>query len=131
MTKGSETILVVEDERSVSGAHPGHARTAGLQGAGGGDKDQAFRLVAEHGEAIDLLLSDVVMPDMDGKELSERILAFRPGLKRLFMSGYSEDVIARQGILEEGVQFICKPFTLKGLSVKIREALGEPRQFAN
>jgi FixJ family two-component response regulator len=60
---------------------------------------------------------------MDGKELSDRILALQPTLKRLFMSGYSEDVIARQGILEEGVKFVSKPFTLKGLSVKVREAL--------
>jgi len=120
---GTETVLVVEDERCVLALTRAMLERLGYKVLAAGGKDEAFRLVGEHGDAIDLLLTDVVMPEMDGKELSERILALRPGLKRLFMSGYSEDVIARQGILEEGVKFVSKPFTLKGLSVKIREAL--------
>lgn len=120
---GTETILVVEDERCVLALAHAMLERLGYKVLAAGGKDEAFRLVREHGDDIDLLLTDVVMPDMDGKELSDRILALQPTLKRLFMSGYSEDVIARQGILEEGVKFVSKPFTLKGLSVKVREAL--------
>ncbi len=120
---GTETILVVEDERSVLALTQAMLERLGYKVLAACGRDEALRLVREHGDAIDLLLTDVVMPEMDGKELSDRILALQPALKRLFMSGYSEDVIARQGILEEGVKIVTKPFTLKELSMKIREAL--------
>ena len=87
--------------------------------------DQALRLAGEYTGKIDLLLTDVVMPNMNGKELSERIIAIRPDLKCLYMSGYTADVIAHQGILDEGLQFISKPFSLKDLAAKLREAIGQ------
>lgn len=90
-----------------------------------GGKDQALQRVKADGENIDLLLTDVVMPEMNGKELSERILAIKPGLKCLYMSGYTADVIARQGVLDRGVKFLPKPFSLKDLAAKIREVLDE------
>lgn len=74
---------------------------------------------------IDLLITDVVMPEMNGRVLSEHIKAIYPDLKTLFMSGYTADVIAHQGILEDDVFFISKPFSRKGIAAKIREALGE------
>ncbi|MBE0603668.1 MAG: response regulator, partial [Deltaproteobacteria bacterium] len=122
---GTETILIVEDERSVLTLTQAMLERLGYTVLAAGGKDQALRMVGEHGDDIDLLLTDVVMPEMDGKELSERILAIKPGLKRLYMSGYTEDVIARQGILDEGVKFISKPFTVKDLAAKVREALGQ------
>jgi two-component system cell cycle sensor histidine kinase/response regulator CckA len=65
------------------------------------------------------------MPEMTGRDLCNRLLSLYPNLKRLFMSGYTADIIAHHGILEEGVSFIQKPFSLEDLSIKVREALGE------
>jgi len=127
---GTETILIVEDEASVLKLTEAMLQMLGYRVITAGNKDDALRIVEETDEEIDLLLTDVVMPDMDGKELSERILAIRPGLKCLYMSGYSDDVIARQGILEEGVKFVSKPFTVKQLAAKVREALGDPKREA-
>jgi len=70
-----------------------------------------------------LLLNDVVMPGMDGKELYEKLAESHPGLKALYMSGYTADVIAHRGILDKGVQLIQKPFTVKGLAAKVRAVL--------
>jgi DNA-binding NtrC family response regulator len=72
---------------------------------------------------IDLLITDVVMPDMNGNELKMRIEELKPGIKTLFMSGYTADVIAHRGVLSNGFSFIQKPFTLKTLAPKVREVL--------
>jgi CheY-like chemotaxis protein len=124
LRRGTETILLVEDERSVLTLAQAMLEMLGYRVLAAGSKDQALRLAGECRDRIDLLLTDVVMPDMDGKELSERIRVLRPGIRCLFMSGYTEDVIVRQGILEEGVIFVPKPFTVKELAAKVREALG-------
>ncbi|MBP2676807.1 MAG: hypothetical protein H6Q84_3647, partial [Deltaproteobacteria bacterium] len=84
---------------------------------------EAIRLAGEGGREIRLFITDVVMPEMNGKELAERLLEIRPGLNHLFMSGYTADVIAHQGVLEEGVNFIQKPFSMKELANKVREVL--------
>lgn len=84
---------------------------------------KAVRLVQEHAGKIDLLLTDVVMPEMNGRELSRRLLAIQPRIKVLFMSGYTANVIAHHGILQEGLAFIPKPLELRQLAVKIREVL--------
>ena len=76
-----------------------------------------------HAGNINLLMTDKVMPGMNGKDLAERISEMQPGLKVLFMSGYTPDVIAHQGILDKDIHFIQKPFSMKGLSIKMREAL--------
>lgn len=120
---GSETILIVEDEESVLKLSQDMLEMLGYKVLAARRTDQAFRLVREYDGNIDLLLADIVMPDMNGKELAERIIPLKPGMKCLYMSGYTADVIARQGILDKGIQFISKPFSLRDLSVKIREVL--------
>ncbi len=73
--------------------------------------------------AADLLVTDVVMPGMNGKELSERLVAVRPGLRFLFVSGYTANIIAERGVLDEGVKLLAKPFTLASLAAAVREVL--------
>jgi two-component system, cell cycle sensor histidine kinase and response regulator CckA len=86
---------------------------------------EALKLAAAEDNRISLLLSDVIMPGMNGRELSELLREMMPGLPSLFMSGYTADVIAHQGILEEGFRFLQKPFTITDLSKSIRRALDE------
>lgn len=121
---GTETILLVEDEETVLNLARDMLENLGYHVLAVKKPDEALRLAAEFEETVDLLLTDVVMPDMNGRELSERIMPLKPGMKCLYMSGYTADVIARQGILEEGIHFIPKPFSLRELAAKVREALG-------
>jgi len=121
--RGHETILLVEDEPAILEVttmlleHQGYTvLTAGTPGA-------AIALAEKHAGEIHLLLTDVVMPEMNGRELAKNLLSFYPDLKRLFMSGYTANVIAHHGVLDEGVYFIQKPFSAKDLAAKIREAL--------
>ena len=83
----------------------------------------ALLIAQTHSGRINLLLTDIVMPRMNGRELAERLKTLQPGLKCVFMSGYPANVIARQGILEDGVHFIQKPFSMADLDAKIRAAL--------
>ncbi len=89
---------------------------------------EAQRLAGAHAGKIDLLITDVIMPEMNGRELSDRLRALYPGMKILFMSGYTADVILPRGVLEEGVIFMQKPFTVKDVSVKVNQALGKGRE---
>ena len=84
---------------------------------------EGIRLAQEHGGDIHLLMTDVVMPEMNGRDLAQRIQSLFPRLKCLFMSGYTADVISHHGVLDGGVSFIHKPFSIKDLSDKIRESL--------
>jgi len=84
---------------------------------------QALSIMAGYDGPVDLLLSDVVMPEMNGRQLYTTIAKDHPGMKVLYMSGYSDNVIAHRGILDSGVQFIQKPFTVEALAVKVRETL--------
>jgi CheY-like chemotaxis protein len=121
---GNETVLVVEDEdalREVTRrilARNGHTVLTAATGSA------AVQVAAEHPGKIDLLLTDVVMPQMLGKELAERIRALRPEIRVLFMSGYAQPVLASQGTLEEGVALVDKPFTEAALMAKLRSVLG-------
>ena len=83
----------------------------------------ANHLVEEHPGDLHLLITDVVMPEMNGRELAEQVSAIRPNLKCLYMSGYTADVIAHHGILDEGVNFIQKPFCSDDLAAKLRQVL--------
>ena len=121
---GHETILIVEDEETVLRLSKNMLEMLGYNVLTADSKDQALNLFREHSHNIDLLITDVVMPNINGKELSELIVAIKPGLKCLFMSGYTADIIALQGVLDEGVKFISKPFSLKDLAAKVREVLG-------
>ena len=84
---------------------------------------EAIRLALEYRGRIDLLMTDVVMPEMNGRDLASNLLSHYPDLKRLFMSGYTANVIAHHGVLDEGVNFIQKPFSMKDLGGKLREVL--------
>jgi CheY-like chemotaxis protein len=90
------------------------------------DAREALALSAEYPGAIHLLLTDVIMPGMNGKELADRLRLSRPDIKVLFVSGYTAEVISRQGILEGGVSLISKPFSPRELLNKIRQTLDNP-----
>ena len=85
--------------------------------------DKALRLLRNHKGKVDLLLTDVVMPDMNGKELLTKVEEICPHIRVLYMSGYTDDIIAQRGVLDESARFIEKPFTVQGLATKVREAL--------
>ena len=120
---GGETVLVVEDEDSVRGIVTRVLAENGYRVLWACDGNEGLRLFEENGEAIDLLVTDVVMPVMGGRELAARLEASRPGLKVLYMSGYTDDAINRHDALESGLSFIQKPFTPDGLLRKVREVL--------
>jgi PAS domain S-box-containing protein len=121
--EGSETILLVEDEDAVRGLLREVLEAAGytvLQAASGAE---ALRVSRAHAGTVDLLLTDVVMPGMGGREVAMLLAAERPGLRVLFASGYTAEVIARQGVLEPGTDLIHKPFTPDALLRRVRERL--------
>jgi CheY-like chemotaxis protein len=123
--RGTETILLVEDEAQVRAIV---ARMLAAQGY--------TVLQAAHGEAalellesaapIDLLLTDLIMPRMGGRELAERVRELRPGLRVLFTSGYTEDVIVQNRLLDHDIMLLHKPFTRSALAAKVRETLDAP-----
>ena len=86
---------------------------------------EAIGLVKEHTGEICLLITDVIMPEMNGKDLAFKLQSLHPHLKCLFMSGYTADIIARHGVLDEGVNFIQKPFSMSDLAAKVGEVLGD------
>jgi PAS domain S-box-containing protein len=122
--RGSEHILLVEDEPQVREFAVFCLRQLGYRVTEADGPRSALRAAASCGP-IDLLLSDVVMPDGGGRALAEQLLAERPGLRVLFMSGYTDDAIGNRGVLEAGVAFVQKPLTAKLLAARVREALAE------
>jgi CheY-like chemotaxis protein len=88
-----------------------------------GRPGDAIDMAENHSGKIDLLMTDVVMPEMNGRDLAKNILSIYPDIKRLFMSGYTADVIARHGVLDAGVHFIQKPFSKQDLFSKVKDAL--------
>jgi two-component system, cell cycle sensor histidine kinase and response regulator CckA len=122
-TGGSETILLVEDEKSILEVARIMLEKLGYTMLIAGTPDAAIRLAGEHAGKIDLLITDVVMPEMNGRDLARHLRSLYPNLKQIFMSGYTANVIAHHGVLEDGVYFIQKPFSIKDLAAKVREAL--------
>ena len=122
---GPETILLVEDDKAILNLGRMMLERLGYRVLTAGTPGKAIELAEEHAGEIDLVVTDVVMPGMTGSDLCKRLLSLYPNLKRLFMSGYTANVIAHHGILEEGVCFIQKPFSLMDLSFKVRETLGK------
>jgi two-component system, cell cycle sensor histidine kinase and response regulator CckA len=120
---GTETILFVEDEHSVRELVRDYLIGAGYCLLEAPDGVQALRVAATHPGPIHLLITDVVMPHLSGPEVATKLTATRPGLKVLFISGYTDDTVFRHGVLEGGVAFLQKPFNLKALAQKIREVL--------
>jgi CheY-like chemotaxis protein len=88
-----------------------------------GTPREAIGRAQAHAGDLRLLITDVIMPEMNGRDLAERISALVPGVKVLFASGYTANVIAHHGVLDDGVQFLPKPFSMKDLAVKVRQAL--------
>jgi len=120
---GTETIIVVEDETAILELARENLEQLGYAVLVANSPEEAMQACGENAGPIHLLLADVVMPQMNGRQLAERLITARPGLKCLYMSGYSAEVIAHRGILDEGVQFIAKPFSLRALGEKVREVL--------
>ena len=125
---GRETVLLAEDEDIVRKIVARVLVEKGYQVFLGSDGSEGLRLFEEHKESIDLLITDVVMPGMGGRELATRVKAAKPGLKVLYMSGYTDEAINPQGALEEGLSFIQKPFAPDELLRKVREVLEKAGQ---
>ncbi|NCA83517.1 MAG: response regulator [Opitutae bacterium] len=120
---GHETILLVEDEASILRMTKEMIEQQGYAVLAASGPDVALRLAREHAGEIHLLLTDVVMPGMNGRDLAQELLKTRPDIRCLFMSGYTADLIAENGRLREGVHFIQKPFSGTELATRIRAAL--------
>jgi CheY-like chemotaxis protein len=123
MPAGKETVLLVEDEDGVRALARHVLQVCGYTVLEARDGAEALRLAGQHSGRIDLLATDVVLPRKGGREVAERLTALWPGLKVLFLSGYTEDAVVRHGILEAQVAFLQKPFTPALLAAKVREVL--------
>ncbi len=121
--KGNETILVVEDEEQLLDLAKSSLELFGYTVFTAKSPGDAILLCERSDKTIDLLITDVVMPEMNGRELRERLDGVKPGMKVIYMSGYTADVVAHRGILEEGVHFLQKPFTPRSLARKARNVL--------
>jgi PAS domain S-box-containing protein len=121
--QGSETVLLVEDEPAVRGLARDILHQQGYTVLEAADGDEALRVGREHGGPIHLLVTDVVMPQMGGRELSDRLKAGRREIKVLYVSGYTDDAILHQGVSETGTAFLPKPFSASALAHKVREVL--------
>jgi two-component system cell cycle sensor histidine kinase/response regulator CckA len=120
---GQETVLLVEDEELVRILARKTLQKCGYNVVEASRAEEAIRLAEQHRGPIHLLISDVVMPGMGGGQLAERLLAFLPELRVLYMSGYTDDAMVRYGVMEEEVDFLQKPFTPVALAKKVREVL--------
>jgi two-component system, cell cycle sensor histidine kinase and response regulator CckA len=120
-----ETVLVVEDEPAILKMGKMMLEKLGYRVLVAGTPGEAIGLAEEHSNEIHLLITDVVMTEMNGQDLAELLHSLCPKIKNLFMSGYTSDAIAHRGVLDEGVNFIQKPFSMRDLAVKVREALRE------
>jgi signal transduction histidine kinase len=124
--RGTETVLLVEDAAAVRSvihealARQGYAVLDAPHGA------EALRIAASHAGPIHLLLTDVVMPGLSGRQLADQLAAVRPETKVLYTSGHTDDAVVRHGVLESGIAYLQKPFTVDGLARKVREVLDRP-----
>jgi len=123
LATGTETILVVEDEPSVLSLTKRVLEAAGYTVHGASNGGEAFMLCERIGDSIQLMVTDIVMPDMNGRELAERLAKICPNMKVLFMSGYTEDAIVLHGLHDHGINFISKPFSTTAMADKVREVL--------
>jgi CheY-like chemotaxis protein len=124
---GSESVLVVEDEGALREVVGEILRGAGYRVLSAATREDALVFAEPDAVSLDLLITDVVLPGMNGRELAARLAARRPSLRVLYMSGYAQDAIVRNGALEPGLAFIGKPFGHDALRRKVREVLDRPR----
>ncbi len=120
---GTETILLVEDETNLRYLARQFLEKQGYRVIEAADGAVAMQIAVAHEGVIHLLLTDVIMPGMNGRELAQRVAEIRPNVKILYMSGYTENVIGRNGTLDAGIRLLAKPFTLRELNLKVREVL--------
>jgi len=125
LVTGTETILLAEDDAGVRGVAQSSLEAAGYRVLAADNGATALEILKAEKQPVDLLFTDLMMPGMSGKELAEKAAGLASGLKVLFMSGYTDDIIADQGILEAGTHFIQKPFSPVDLTRKVREILDE------
>ncbi|BDG07296.1 PocR ligand-binding domain-containing protein [Anaeromyxobacter paludicola] len=125
-SRGTESLLLIEDDSQVRAVTARVLRSAGYEVTVAANAAEA-RAAFQQSERLDLVVSDVVMPGIDGKALVEELRGTRPGLRALFLSGYAEDVIAHRGVLEPGVEFLAKPFTAAALTARVRSLLDRDR----
>jgi CheY-like chemotaxis protein len=123
---GTETILLVEDELGVRQLVCEMLQRLGYQILQAGSGAEALHLFEQHKGSIDLLITDVIMPQMSGRELAQRLKTLQPSLKVLYISGYTDDMLAHHGVLESGVFLLQKPFAPDELAKKLREVLDAP-----
>ena len=128
---GHEVVLIVEDEEQILRIAKAVLEQHGYSVLTATSPAEACMIAESHASAIDLLLTDVVLPGMNGKQLQARMEQLKPGVKTLFMSGYTANVIAHRGVLDEGVDFLQKPFSLEALARKVRAILDGQRQGAS
>jgi CheY-like chemotaxis protein len=121
--RGCETILLVEDESAILNITATILKKQGYTVLPASSPAEAIRIVKEQDGEIHLLVTDVIMPGMNGSNLAHDLQSIHPSIKCLFMSGYTADVISRHGVLEDGVNFIHKPFSLPGIAAKVRDVL--------
>jgi two-component system, cell cycle sensor histidine kinase and response regulator CckA len=121
--RGAETILLVEDDAMVRGLASRVLAKNGYQVLMAANGAEALDVSVESTNPIDLVVSDLVMPEMGGRELADQLSARHPGLRVLFMSGYTEDAALRRNVLQQGESFLAKPFTPDALARKVREIL--------
>ena len=124
-SRGDETILLVEDENTILQAARRVLESLGYRVLATSSPEEALKLVDSHRDRIRLVLSDVIMPEMNGPELIRQMLERHPTLRYLFMSGYAANLIAKQGVREDSVNFIQKPFTRKSLAQTVRRAIDQ------
>lgn len=122
--QGSETILLVEDQPEVRQFAAQVLTSNGYRVLAAASGSEALELASTHDGSIDLVLTDVIMPEMNGRELADKLVALRPRVKVLFTSGYSESVVVHRGVLDPGLAYLPKPFTPEALAGKVRSTLG-------
>ena len=123
--KGRETVLLVEDEPTILTLGRRMLESLGYEVLSASSPGEAIEIAEEYAGPIHLLITDVIMPEMNGRDLARRLLTIYPDMERIFMSGYTADVIAHHGVLDKGVHFIQKPFSVDMLADKVRKALEE------
>jgi len=123
--RGVEAVMVVEDDASVRKLAVSILERLGYRVYRAPSGGECLRILREDHHLVRLLITDVVMPDMNGKELYERVVELHPHIRVLYASGYTDNVIAHHGVLDEGIHFIQKPFSVQGLAEKVRAALDE------
>ncbi|MEA1900988.1 MAG: PAS domain S-box protein [Thermodesulfobacteriota bacterium] len=122
---GSETVLIVEDDGLLRNLAQNTLQRYGYKVLDAENGENAIRICKEYDGRIDLMITDVVMPKIGGREAAKRLLPLYPQMKVIYMSGYTDDAIVHHGVLEPGLNFLEKPFTPKGLTLKVREVLDE------